>query len=460
MRKLLLTTSTLAGIAALASAQEFQPRMGEPVRGLDAAQLAAFEAGLDEFTAIIDKVDGLGPIFNDSSCAQCHTTPAVGGSSTRTVIRYGKSAQGGLPFDPLAHTGGSLLQSSALIEVLPQHFDTIPAEADVIIQRQTPHSFGMGLVEAIETADIQARELTPPNGFVSGRVHWATPVEGGPAVPGRFGWKGGVPTTLTFSADASVNEMGLTNRFFPTENAPQGDLALLALYDTVADPEDSTVPGQGRIDRQTDFQRLLAPPPQSPRSGMSGEQVFDSIGCSACHTRDYTTGSAPESALSGVVIQPYSDYLLHDMGSLGDGIVEGDAAETEMSTRALWGMAARGAFLHDGRATGGTFEQNATSAILWHDGEADFARQNFNGLSQGDKDALMAFLGSLGRAEFDFDEDGKVSEFDWFFLEPMLTGPAPATPFDADDPAAITDIDADGDFDLEDFLQLQMAFTG
>lgn len=460
MWKPLLIPAALGALCGPSLAQEFQPRMGEPIRGLSTPELAAFVAGLAEYQFVLDEVDGLGPIFNDSSCAQCHTTPAIGGSSTRTVIRFGKSAQGGNPFDPLAGAGGSLLQSSALSSVAPEHFDTIPPEADVIIQRQTPHTFGMGLVEAIETADIVARETSPPNGFVSGRVHWTTPAEGGSLQPGRFGWKGGVPTALTFSADASVNEMGLTNRLFSVENAPQGDPALLALYDNVADPEDSMVPGAGRIDRQADFQRYLAPPPQTPRAGMLGEQVFDVIGCAACHTPQYTTGTAPEAALSNVLIRPYSDYLLHDMGSLGDGIVEGDASETEMMTRALWGLSQRGAFLHDGRATGGSFAKNVTEAIAWHDGEADFSRQNFTALTQADKDALFAFLSSLGRAEFDFDEDGDVSEFDWFFLEGMFTGPVPAVPITADDAAAITDVDTDGDFDLEDFLELQLAFTG
>lgn len=459
MRKPLLIPCVLASLAGTVQAQEYQPRMGEPVRGLTPTELAAFEAGKIEFETILEKVDGLGPIFNDSSCAQCHSTPAVGGSSTRTVTRFGLAAAGGNPFDPLAQFGGSLLQSSALAEMPPEHFDAIPAIADVITLRQTPHTFGAGLLEGIANADIEAKELNPPNGFLSGRVHWATPVEGGAPMAGRFGWKGGVPTVLTFSADASVNEMGLTNRFFQTENAPQGDPAILALYDTVSDPEDSLVPGAGRIDRQAAFQRYLAAPPQTPRSGMAGAVVFETIGCADCHTPGYTTGSLPEAALSNQVIRPYSDFLLHDMGTLGDGIADGAASETEMATRALWGLAFRDAYLHDGRATGGTFEQNVSDAINWHDGEADYSRQNFNALTPSDVDDLLAFLRSLGRPEFDFDFDGDVTEFDWFFLEPLVTGPG-AGSVGPDDAGAEADVDQDGDIDLEDFMQLQLAFTG
>ncbi|QDU69408.1 di-heme oxidoredictase family protein [Engelhardtia mirabilis] len=459
MRNLTIISCAALTLVGLAHAQEFQPRMGEPVRGLTPTQLAAFEAGKLEFETVLGKADGLGPIFNDSSCAQCHTTPDIGGSSTRTVTRFGLAATGGNPFDPLTAFGGSLLQSSALAEMPPEHFDAIPAMADVIIHRVTPHTFGAGLLEAVPSTDIEFGELNPPNGFVSGRVHWATPVEGGPLTAGRFGWKGGVPTVMTFSADASVNELGLSNRFFTADNAPQGDPALLALYDTVADPEDSIVPGAGRIDRQTDFQRYLAAPPQTPRSGMAGESVFTSIGCASCHTPQFTTGTAPEAALSGRTIRPYGDFLLHDMGVLGDGIVDGMASETEMSTRALWGMSSRDAFLHDGRATGGSFAQNVAAAIMWHDGEANFARLNFNALTPSDVDDLMGFLRSLGRAEFDNDLDGDVTVFDWFFLEPLFTAPGAGT-VTPDSPGAEADIDADGDLDLEDFMQLQLAFTG
>ena len=142
---------------------------------------------------------------------------------------------------------------------------------------------------------------------------------------------------LSFSGDASLNEMGLTNALVGTENAPNGNQALLQQYDLVPDPEDQP-DGEGftRIERMDDFQRFLAPPPQTPKSGMTGETLFNTIGCATCHVASYTTGSTPETALSGKVIHPYSDFLLHDMGSLGDGIVQGMGTEKLMRTSSLW----------------------------------------------------------------------------------------------------------------------------
>ena len=275
---------------------------------------------------------------------------------------------------------------------------------------------------------------------------------------------------LTFSADASLNEMGLTNAFFQTENAPNGDLVLLAQCDAVADPEDHPdALGVTRVERFTDFQRMLAPPAQTPKSGMTGETVFEMIGCAACHvSTPFITGPAAEPQLENVAVKPYSDFLLHDMGVMGDQIVDGPADETHMHTRAIWGVAQRGSLLHDGRSTGGSFEANVTDAIMNHDGEAAASRTAFTNLPQVDKDHLLAFMRSLGQAEFDMDPrvnpggdaDNDVDEFDWFFVEPTITGPQPAASYTPDDFEAINDVDQDGDVDLIDLSVLQRAFTG
>jgi hypothetical protein len=252
--------------------------------------------------------------------------------------------------------------------------------------------------------------------------------------------------------------MGLTNRFLPVENAPNGNQTLLAGCDLVADPEDGPdSQGLHRIDRQTNFQRFLAPPPQTPRSGMAGEALFASIGCADCHTQTFTTGSVAEAALSGQVIRPYSDFLLHDMGALGDGIVQGAASELEIRTTPLWGLAVREALLHDGRATGGTFQQNVTAAILIHDGEALASRNAFGALASVDRDHLLSFLRSLGRAEFDWDGDNDVDAVDWFFIRPLVSGPIPT--YTPDDEASVADFDQDGDIDLIDFAMMQRVFS-
>jgi CxxC motif-containing protein (DUF1111 family) len=451
--------------AGAAFGQELQPRIGDPLPGLTAVERALFDSGKVEFTRILSVADGLGPIFNDSSCSTCHSSPRAGGAGSKRVTRFGRAAVGPTPFDPLASLGGSLLQVSATI---PTCLETVPSQADIEIQRVTPSTAGAGLVEAIKGGDIRAREFAPPAG-VSGRAHMVRSFEKRPAAKldvGRFGWKAQLASVLSFSADASQNELGLSNRFIPTDNAPNGNGALLATCDTRPDPEDHA-DGQGlhAIDRQTNFQRLLAAPPQTPRSGMSGATVFNSVACNSCHvSTPYVTGPSPAgiAALAGKTILPYSDFLLHDMGSLGDGIVQGAASENEFRTTPLWGMRSRAevGLLHDARATGGTIVQNVRDAITAHAGEAQASRDAYLGLPAPQQDQLIAFLLSLGRVEFDKEGDHDVDEFDWFFLENEGNFTGPGVVFNADSPSAVADFDQDGDFDLVDFAGFQRAMTG
>jgi len=423
--------------------------MGHPVRGLDAAQLERFFDGLAAFDAPLSSDQGLGPIFNEPACGSCHNHPTSGGSGVRAVTRFGKA---GPPFDDLANLGGSLLQDQALDPV--NCGEVVPPEADVTAQRLTPICFGAGLLEAIDDADIVANET---NG---GTASWVGDLSDPnlPRRPARLGWKGVLANALSFSIDASLNEMGLTSIFLPDENAPNGDLVKLAACDGVVDPEDlPDAFGKTRIDRFTDFQRFLAAPPQTPRSGMSGETLFAQVGCATCHRPSYVTGSAPEAALSQQAIRPYSDFLLHDMGNLGDRIVQGNADETHHLTRALWGLAHRVSFLHDGRVTGGTFRDNMIACVQEHDGDAAGSAAAFLALSTAEQDQVVAFLQSLGRAEFDYELDNDLDEFDWFFIEPFLTGPGSF--YTPDSPEAFCDADQDGDFDLVDVSLVQIGFT-
>jgi CxxC motif-containing protein (DUF1111 family) len=458
-RHALVAALTLAAAAAV-TAQEIQPRMGEPLPGLTAAQQARFDEGKLAFDHVFNIPGGLGPIMNDESCSACHSLPTVGGSGAKVVTRFGNS---GPPFDPLEALCGSLLQREA---IQPECLEFVPPEANVEINRITPSALGLGLVEAIKPQDIIRLERIPPPG-VSGRAHRVHAAEDPPEAKrkvGRFGWKAQVATLLTFSGDASVNELGFTNRLFPAENAPNGNQKLLRMCDSVPDPEDGPDPqGFHQIDRQTDFQKFLAQPPQTPRSGMPGEGLFTTTGCASCHIATaYVTATTAEPPLNGKTIKPYSDFLLHNMGSLADGIVQGDAKEDEFRTPSLWGLRARAsiALLHDGRITGGTMEDNLKSAIAAHDGEALVAANNFAALPTADKDRVVRFLLSLGRAEFDEEGDDDVDDFDWFFLENAGSFTGPGSFFGPDDPQAVADFDQDGDFDLVDFLVMQRAMTG
>lgn len=440
-------------------AVDLQPAIGQPHLGLSQAELDRFNVGKVRFDTVLQAAAGLGPIFNQNSCGACHNAGGLGGSGTILVTRFGLATKDG--FDPLDDYGGSLLQGSA---ISLECQEVIPPEANVVAQRITNSLFGAGLVEAIPDASLLANTTNPPPG-VSGEAHMVPLLEGPSGLRvGRFGWKAQVATVLSFSGDASLNEMGLTNRLVTAENDPNGIRPPhLPDCDTVADPEDGPeggIPGNPHfIDRVTDFQRFLAPPPQTPKSGMAGEAIFASIGCANCHTPTFTTGPAPEGFLANKEIKPYSDFLLHDMGQLGDGIVQGDASETEMRTPSLWGLRIRDPLLHDGRAVGTTFKDRIVSAINWHNttgSEAAASAVAFGELSTVDQDKVIAFLDSLGRREFDANGDNVISAPD---LE-SFTACYGAGPYTPDDACAVHDVDQDGDVDDDDFALFLTVYTG
>ncbi|MBL8752137.1 MAG: hypothetical protein JNK15_02450 [Planctomycetes bacterium] len=434
----------LASSASLA-AQVAQPKMGAPVAGLTPTQRARFDAGRVDFLRVVQPAEGRGPIFNQTSCASCHNNP-VGGAGSQFVTRFGFTDGKG-NFDPLAALGGSLLQAQA-INVACQ--EVIPAAANTTALRVTPSALGMGLVEAIPDAVIAARETNPPSANVSGRAHWVTPLEtpSGPQRVGRFGWKAQVATTLTFSGDAAQNEIGLSNRLVPFDNAPNGNAALLAAWDTVADPEDGPdVNGQHYIDRITDFQRYLAAPPQTPKSGLDGEAIFTAVGCADCHVAAYTTANDPalEPALRNKVIKPYSDFLVHDMGTAADFIEHAPVTGNELRTPSLWGVRNRDPLWHDGRVVGGTLQSRilgSNGIIALHGAfgsEAAPSANAFNALSAGDKQKVVAFLDSLGRAEFDWDGNNALDLADLNAFRVNMGGP-----FTANSPQAVFDVNQDG----------------
>ena len=436
-----------------------QPRLGEPLNGLSPDELNRFEAGKLAFNTVLTDLDGLGPIFNQNSCASCHNTP-IGGSGGIRVTRFGFTSEKTGTFDPLDQLGGSLLQAESLSA---ECAESVPPIANVTALRLTNSTLGFGLVEAIPDQDLLVRATTPPPG-VSGEAHMVEPLEDpGNSRVGRFGWKSQVATVLTFSADAAHNEMGLTNRLLPVENAPNGDEGLLAGCDLVPDPEDGP-DGQGMhfIDRVTDFQRYLAPPPQTPRSGMTGEGIFNAIACTSCHTASFTTpdDAALEPALRNKVLRPYSDFLLHDVGQNADFIGHGGATPREIRTAPLWGVRVRDPLWHDGRVAGGTFASRIRGAIAQHDSlgsEGATSAQAFDALSMTDQEAVIAFLDSLGRAEFDADGDGDVDLSDFDAFEACFTGPGSF--YTPDDACSVSDVDRDGDVDDDDRALFEMAVS-
>ena len=364
------------------------PGFGAPLPGLTPDQIRAFSAGLEEFRNAENPASGLGPIFNDRSCAACHSRPAIGGASNILVTRFGKAANG--TFDPLTAIGGSLLQDKA---IAPGALEHVPQQANVVAHRQTTPLFGMGLIEAIPDQAIIDNAAREQQAGLHGVVSMVTDVVSGRTRVGRFGWKAQQASLLAFAADAYLNEMGITNRFFPTENAPNGNLVKLAQYDAVSDPEDAVDPATGRsdIDTVADFMRLLAPPPPAPPSPASaaGQKLFGSTGCAGCHTPQMQTGRSPVAALDRKPVFLYSDLLLHDMGALGDGIAQASANGRQFKTAPLWGLRAGAPFLHDGRAN------TIDDAIRLHDGEARRARDNYLHLQELQRQQILAFLNTI-----------------------------------------------------------------
>jgi len=366
------------------------PAAGQPLAGLTVAQRAQFADGLDEFSGEEDVNDGLGPLFNERSCVACHSVPAVGGGSTRTVTRFARRANG--VFDALANLGGSLMQDHAIGpadgSLHTFNAEVVPATANISIHRRTPPLFGLGLIDATPDSDFLAlvqQEAARRDG-TTGRAPFVDNIRAGMKTVGKFGWKGQNPTLFQFAGDAYVNEMGITSPDFPNENCPQGNCSELTFNPAPGINDD----GAGPL-ALANYMTLLAAPPRGAqnRDTDDGESTFDRIGCTACHVATFRSGSSPIAALDRKTYHPYSDFLLHDMGALGDGIEMGDANGREMRTAPLWGLRFITTYLHDGRAA--TLDQ----AILGHDGQGRAARDQFANLAPDAKAKLLAFLRSL-----------------------------------------------------------------
>jgi CxxC motif-containing protein (DUF1111 family) len=227
----------------------------------------------------------------------------------------------------------------------------------------------------------------------------------------RFGWKDDHATLRAFSSDAYLNEMGITNPDAPTEVSycAMDQKWSGVILQNEKDIED-TIEDDGRadVDRFSDFMRALAPPPtlRQNSDARNGADLFRRAGCDGCHTPSLTTDANPaafippttggvaitetlNSALSARTFHPYSDFLLHDMGALGDGITSGTAGATMMRTAPLWGLRAKSVFLHDGRA------HDVPTAILLHDGQGRPASEAFRNLSADEQQDLVEFLGTI-----------------------------------------------------------------
>jgi len=362
----------------------------------------------DSYRAVFEQPEtvatGLGPIYNGQSCFECHRNPVSGGNSLISVARAGHHDPGSGLF--VAAPGGTLMHVHAINPAIDIR---IPDNENVRSQRKATSLLGDGYVEAIDDSTLLAiarSQQEESKGRIAGVAVLVPVVEAGNILRvGRFGWKSQHASVVSFSADAYVNEEGITNRYFPVENTALGKS--VTEYKSVADPEDERhSDGFSHLDRFVNFIRATKAPPRDEKlaatgDARAGERVFEQIGCSVCHVASIRTApvgtkinggqfQVPE-ALGDKVIHPYSDFLLHTLDT-GDGIPvqsAGDSTANKIRTAPLWGLRTRPELMHDGASP------TPERAILRHGGEAQLAIGEFLKLSPRQKKELLTFLSSL-----------------------------------------------------------------
>jgi CxxC motif-containing protein (DUF1111 family) len=366
------------------------------------------QAAYDSARAIFEQretiASGLGPIYNGESCVECHRNPVSGGNSIKTVLRAGHEDPATGLFVPAP--GGTLMHVHAINPAIDLR---VPDSENIRSTRKATSILGDGYVEAIDDSTLLAianSQREKSNGRIAGVAVMVPVAEAGNILRvGRFGWKSQHASVVSFSADAYINEEGITNRYFPTENTALGKS--VADYDSVPDPEDERrSDGFSHVDRFVDFIRATKAPPRDEKlaatpEARAGERVFEQIGCVICHVASITTApvatkinggqfTLPE-ALGDKVIHPYSDFLLHTLGT-GDGVPVqsgGQSTANKMRTAPLWGLRTRSELMHDGASP------TPERAILRHGGEAQMVIVEFLKLSPQQKKELFAFLSSL-----------------------------------------------------------------
>lgn len=414
------------------------PHLSEAPTGFDNESNAVVDdqthrsdlAHFEQFEAISD---GLGPLFNAQSCRECHQSPVTGGVSQVTELRVGhKSADGKFQNAEISINHGSeTIKGRSLVNqraICPN-----AAFPTVEIQERVPDSetirtfrtslgiLGDGFVEAVDDSALIAlsNRQCRQDGKICGQIVRVPILESpGETRVGRFGWKSQHASLLSFSGDAYLNEIGITNRLFPDEVTDQ--------CNTVAEPNDRVgEDGLADIERFARFMRATKAPARDPQQAGSatakaGETLFAKIGCDICHVPTLTTAASGTvinggkftipDALGSKTFHPYGDFLLHDIGT-GDGIVVAmqehygkrmyetqwrdfsleayQAAANRMRTAPLWGVRMQSMLMHDGASL--TFRD----AILRHRGEASNVTQHFENLKEADQSAIIEFLKSL-----------------------------------------------------------------
>jgi CxxC motif-containing protein (DUF1111 family) len=350
---------------------------------------------------------GLGPVYNGTACVTCHENPNTGGASQITELRVGHFDINGSFVNPTIFindgqntiTGRSIVNDRAICPEAQEH---IPPTENIRALRAVLNTLGDGFVEAIDDQTliaIAARQPDQSDGRIHGEIVEAPVFEApGQTRVGRFGWKDQHGSLLSFASDAYLNEMGVTSRLRPKD--------VTTVCKTTTDPED--VPdslGLADIDHFAQFIRATTVPPRDLKlaataSARHGERLFHQLGCATCHVSAITTAPAGTvldggtfivpAALGGKLIHPYSDFLLHDVGT-GDGIVQVGPQDTatKLRTVPLWGVRTKARFMHD------LGSLSLGDAIARHGNEAAEPAHRFRELDSAGQQDLLNFLNSL-----------------------------------------------------------------
>ena len=408
LRRSILTATLGLGLSACDHLSTEAPATGDvldgAMPGLTASERSAFVRGDAEFERRFAPASGLGPIFNNVSCASCHSGDGRGRVSN-ALQRIGT-----VDDDMMRAVGGPQIQDKAIPGA---HAERLPLGA-VVSLRRPPPVFGVGLMEAIPDSTIIARAdpVDVDGDGISGRVNWVRPNEyavmNGPALSersesngtsaglrvGRFGRKAQTSSLLEQTVEAYHQDMGITSDHQPRENHNPLSSVPVDVADRVVDPEVSLATVQAVVH----YLRTLAPPSPGTETDQrrEGRTLFSSIGCATCHVPTLQTGPSAIAALANQPVELYSDLLLHDMGdALADNRPDGGANGREWRTTPLWGLRLMRAFLdgqalllHDGRA------RTVEESILLHGGEAKRSRDAFAALNPAQRRAVLDFVES------------------------------------------------------------------
>lgn len=373
---------------------------------------------------------GLGTIFNNSSCVSCHPRDGRPSFPANINARSGFFLRVSLPGQlengaPIPVPGfGTQIQNQAIFGYQPEGkfqvtytdiveilsdgtqitlkkptyslIDTyIPFPGNALLSpRIGSPVFGLGLLEVITENDIlQNQDINDTDGDgISGKANYVFDAVTGTTKIGRFGWKANTATILEQCAGAYNGDMGITSYLKPIETGFGQSNGEDGFGD---DPELA----DHILQRVALYCKTLAVP--APRNitvsnVRRGAKIFEQLECAKCHIPKMQTGPSAIAALANQTIFPYSDLLLHDMGDgLADNRSDFLANGNEWKTRPLWGIGLTNVvnnhtdFLHDGRA------KNITEAILWHGGEALNSKNKFKQLSAKDRNDLLNFINSL-----------------------------------------------------------------